>query len=94
MSVTVTCTAPNARATWPARSPIGPAPVTSTRSPAVTPALRQAQTPTETGSAMAACSASMPSGAGNAKSASRVTRRAIAPSIGGVAKKVTSGHRL
>ena len=54
MSVTVTDRAPNARATWAVSSPIGPAPVTSTRSPARTSARRQAQIPTETGSAIAA----------------------------------------
>ena len=38
-----TWVAPNASATCIASSPIGPAPVTSTRSPALTPALRHAQ---------------------------------------------------
>src|SRR5215208_7592795 len=56
--------------------------------------LRAAQTPTETGSAMAACSAVRPSGARWAKAASIGTSRLIEPSIGGVAKNRTSGHRL
>ena len=46
--------------------PIGPAPVTSTRSPALTPALRHAQMPTESGSISAPSSSDSESGSANA----------------------------
>ena len=49
-SETVTSVAPNASAHCIASCPIGPAPVTSTRSPALTPAFWHAHTPTESGS--------------------------------------------
>ena len=77
-----------------ASSPIGPAPVTSTRSPAVTPAFRHAQIPTDSGSISAPTSSDMPSGSANAKSSWIVTKSANAPSVGGLAKKATSRHRL
>src|SRR5438105_152318 len=49
-SVTVTASAPYARAVCAAISPIGPAPVTSTVQPGTTWVRRHAQTPTESGS--------------------------------------------
>ena len=56
-----------------ASRPIGPAPVTSTRSPALTPALRQAQMPTDSGSISAPPSSDSESGSANAKSSWIVT---------------------
>jgi hypothetical protein len=50
MSVIVTSVAPSASATCIARSPIGPAPVISRWSPALTLAFRHDQMPTESGS--------------------------------------------
>ncbi len=89
-----TSVAPNALATCMASSPIGPAPVTSTRSPAEMPALRHAQMPTDTGSISAPTSSDMSSGSAKAKSSWITTRSVNAPSIGGVPKKETSAQRL
>ena len=72
-SATVISVAPNARAHCSARSPIGPAPVTSTRSPALTPAFWHAQTPTDKGSISAPASSETDSGRVNAKSSWIVT---------------------
>ena len=90
----MTSVAPNASAHCSASSPIGPAPVTSTRSPALTPAFWHAQTPTESGSISAPSSSESESGSANAKSSWIGTNSANAPSIGGVAKKTTSRQRL
>ena len=86
--------APKASAVCTATSPIGPAPVTSTRDPAPTRPLRQAQMPTDSGSSSAAASSLIESGTGCAKAECTTTCSANAPSIGGVAKNRMSGHRL
>jgi hypothetical protein len=57
-------TAPDARATSAVSRPIGPAPVTSTWSPAPAAALRQAHTATLSGSTSAAASAGIDAGTG------------------------------
>ena len=93
-SETVTSVAPNARAHCIASWPIGPAPVTSTRSPALTPAFWHAHTPTDSGSISAPSSSLSSSGSANAKSSWIGTNSANAPSTGGVAKKTTSAQRL
>ncbi len=72
-SVTVTSVAPEASATCIASSPMGPAPVTSTRSPALTPAFRQDQMPTESGSISAPALSDNSSGSVKAKSSWIVT---------------------
>ena len=84
-SVTTTEAAPRASAACIATSPTGPAPVTSTRDPAWTPPLRQAQSPTDSGSSRAAASSVIRSGTGCANCSCTVTSSANAPSIGGVA---------
>jgi hypothetical protein len=86
--------APKASADCTATSPIGPAPVTSTRDPAPTRPLRQAQIPTDSGSSRAAASSLIESGTGCANAACTTTCSANAPSIGGVAKKRICGQRL
>jgi hypothetical protein len=63
-SDTTTSVAPKASAVCTLTRPIGPAPVTSTREPAVTLPLRQAQMPTESGSSSAAASSLTVSGTG------------------------------
>src|SRR5450756_2768997 len=55
-SDTTTSVAPKARAVCRLTKPMGPAPVISTREPAVTRPLRQAQMPTDSGSSSAAAS--------------------------------------
>ena len=90
----MTSVAPNARAHCIASRPIGPAPVTSTRSPALTPAFWHAHTPTDSGSISAPSSSLSSSGSANAKSSWIGTNSANAPSTGGVAKKTTSAQRL
>ena len=55
-SLTMTSVAPAARATRVTTAPIGPAPATATRAPTVISALRQAQSPTESGSQRAPAS--------------------------------------
>ena len=92
--MTVTLSAPYARATWAVMMPIGPAPVTRTLVPGVTPARRQAQIPTESGSRRPAASSLMVSGTGKTNSAGMTRYWLKAPSYGGVAKNRTSGHRL
>ena len=72
-SVTVISVAPKACAHCAASNPIGPAPVTSTRSPALTFAFWHAQTPTESGSMSAPASSETESGSANAKSSWIVT---------------------
>ncbi len=93
-SVTVTESAPYARAVCAAMRPIGPAPVTSTMRPGETWARRQAQTPTDSGSSRPAASSLMLSGTGKTNCAGITTYWLKAPSFGGVAKNFTSGHRL
>ena len=92
--MTVTSAAPRARAAWAATRPTGPAPVTSTREPAVTPPLRHAHRPTESGSSSAAASSLSESGTGWANSSCEVTSSAKAPSYGGVAKNRIPSQRL
>ena len=93
-SDTITSVAPKASAACTLTSPIGPAPVTSTREPAVTRAFRHAQMPTDSGSSRAAASSPTPSGTGWAKASCTTTYSANAPSMGGVAKKRMFGQRL
>ena len=64
VSLTTTSTAPAALATAVTRSPIGPAPVTSTRSPTPMPAFHVAQMATESGSSRAPASSETCSGSG------------------------------
>ena len=94
VSLTPTQAAPRARATSAQSSPTGPAPMTSTRSPGLIPALCAAQTATDSGSISAAASSDSSSGTGWARMESRTTYWANAPWIGGVAKNRTCGHRL
>ena len=86
--------APKASAVWTLTSPMAPAPVTRTRDPAVTRALRQAHTATDSGSSSAAASSLMLSGTGWANASCTTTSSAKAPSIGGVAKNRMLGQRL
>ena len=83
-SLTTTSSAPKARAHCAARLPIGPAPLTSTREPGPTAPLRQAHTPTDSGSISAPCSSDSASGSAWAKASWMTTRLANAPSTGGV----------
>ena len=68
-SVTMTSAAPAATSAATTRQPIGPAPVTSTRWPAILPARLTACRATESGSATAARRSDRPSGSGNTCSA-------------------------
>src|SRR3712207_7068895 len=93
ISDTTTSVAPKASAAWTLTSPIGPAPVTSTREPAPTRPLRQAQMPTDRGSSRAAASSPIVSGTGGANAWGTTTYPAKAPSIGGGAKNRMPGDR-
>jgi hypothetical protein len=77
--------APKARAACTHITPMGPAPAIRIELPGATCALRMVVTATDSGSSSAAASSDMESGTGWANSASMVTYRQNAPSIGGVA---------
>lgn len=93
-SVTVTVSAPYARAVWPVTSPIGAAPVTSTVLPGASRPRRHAQTPDRHGFQQTRRVVADAPRDGYTNAASIATNSANAPSWGGVAKNGTSGQRV
>ena len=93
-SVTMTSVAPAARATWATRSPMGPAPVTSTRWPILTWARCTAHTATASGSIIEPTTVSMVSGSGCAARSGATRYSVMVPWVGGEPKQVPFGQTL
>ena len=93
-SLTMTRAQPAARAARMVTMPIGPAPITTARSPGWICALVAACTPTASGSTIAPAASETLSGSLKVKSAGWTTVGRRMPCTGGVAQKRTAGSRL